>query len=92
LTRLGLHPHGAPLDVAETDEMDRDTKQANVDLYDQTIAEAQSELVSLESSSQEFGRQSMSDGIWEDLKPREIARLRETIAEYETLKRELTGE
>jgi hypothetical protein len=72
--------------------MDRGTREAIVELYDRTIAEEKADLASLEPSSQEFGKGSTCDGTWEDLKPREIARLQRSIAEYEALRRELTGE
>jgi hypothetical protein len=72
--------------------MDKGTMEAIVELYDRTIAEAQSELASLESSSQELARRSSAGGAWGDLKPRDIAHFQEIIARYEALKRELTDE
>jgi len=67
--------------------MNRETKEATVKIYDQSIAGLKSER-SLITGNQEFGKRSLASGTWEDLKPREIARLDEKIAEYEILRRE----
>jgi hypothetical protein len=78
----------------EVDEMkmNRETKEVIVRLYDQEIAEAKSKLAALEPSSQESSKWSLVSGISEDLMPREIAGHRGSIAELETLRRELTEE
>lgn len=65
--------------------MDRDADEMIAELFRQTLDELRSELQSLESSSEEFTRESRSGGPREDLKEPEIPRLRAKIAEYELL-------
>lgn len=65
--------------------MDRETTEALAALYRRQLAAAQSDLAALARSSEEFGRRLSSGGEWEDLKPREITRLKESVGEYEAL-------
>ena len=63
--------------------MDENTKAALREIYGAQLATAEDELAAIACSAQEFGRGRFAE--WEDLRPREIARLEATIAEYGAL-------